>query len=216
MLFTRFKGRLFTVQRVVESVLYKEDPHFRAQLNQLYAAFCVDSGLDLCYALQVFKSEAIDNQTSCDVLADLIVIYVIYQADTANAGIPVHVCSQLQEVLEMAFRQPRSRLMRFVHQCAQGNARCSSENRHLLTGDTLHDSPGELFLIKPEFGSKFVKILADCVRFYRTANLALLVNVPQLVSCLVAGDASAHDSRYEIAVGRRSPREARSLAYIPS
>ena len=47
----------------------------------------------------------------------------------------------------MAFRQARSRLMNFVHQCAQGNAR--SENCHLLTGDTLHDSPGKLFLIKP-------------------------------------------------------------------
>ena len=45
---TRFKGRLFTVQRVVE-LLYKEDPHFRAPLSQLYAAFCVDFGLDLRY-----------------------------------------------------------------------------------------------------------------------------------------------------------------------
>ena len=87
--------------------------------------------------------------------------------------------------------------MRFVHQCAQGNAR--SENCHLLTGDTLHDSPGELFLVhvlvKPEFSSKFVKILADCVRFYLTANLALLVNVPQLVSRLVVGDAPVHDMK---------------------
>ena len=58
MLFTRFKGRLFTVQRVAE-FWYTEDPHFRAQPSQLYAAFCVDSGLDLRYALQVFKSEAI-------------------------------------------------------------------------------------------------------------------------------------------------------------
>ena len=136
------KGRLSTVQRVVE-FLYNDDPHSRAQLNQLaavYAAFCVDSGLDLRYALlQVFKCEVIDAQTSCDVLADLIVIYVIYRADTANAGVPVHVCSQLQEVLEIAFRQPRSCLMRFVHQCAQGNAR--SENCHLLTGDALHDYP---------------------------------------------------------------------------
>jgi len=197
-LFTRFKGRLLTVQRVVE-FLYKEDPHFRAQLSQLYAAFCVDSGLDLRYALQVFKSEAIEAQTSCDVLADLIMIYVIYRADTACVDVPAHVCSQLQEVLEMAFRQPRSQLMRFVHQCAQGNAR--SENCHLLTGDTLHDSPGELFLIKPEFCSKFVKILADCVRFYLTANLALLVNIPQLVSCLVIGDASAHDLKQQLVDG---------------
>ena len=56
----------------------------------------------------------------------------------------------------------------FVHQCAQGTAR--SENCRLLTGDTLADSPGELFLIKPEFGSRFVKILADCVRFYLAAK----------------------------------------------
>ena len=69
-LFTWFKGRLLTAQRVVE-FLYKEDPHFRAQLSQLYAPFCVDSGLDLRCALQVFKSEAIEAQTSCDVLADL-------------------------------------------------------------------------------------------------------------------------------------------------
>ena len=96
--------------------------------------------------------------------------------------------------------------MRFVHQCAQGNAR--SQNFHLLTGDTLHDSPGELFLIvlitgliKLEFSSKFVKILADCVRFYLTANLALLVNVPQLVSCLVIGDASSHDMKQQLVDG---------------
>ena len=63
------------------------------------------------------------------------------------------VCSQLQEVLEMALRQPRSRSMRFVHQCAQGNAR--SEICHLMTGETLHDSPGELFLIKLKLRSKF-------------------------------------------------------------
>ena len=109
-LFTRFKGRPFHCSTCCR-ILYKKDPHFRAQLSQLYAAFCVDSGLDLRCALQVFKSEAIEAQTSCDVLADLIMLYVIYRADTAYAGVPAHVCSQLQEALEMAFRQPRSRLM---------------------------------------------------------------------------------------------------------
>ena len=116
-LFTRFKGRLFTVQRVVE-FLYKEDPHLRVLLNQLYAAFCVDSGLDLRCALQVPRSEAVEAQTSCDLLDDLIVISVIYRADTADACVPAHVCLQLQEGLEMASRQPRSRLMSFVYQCA--------------------------------------------------------------------------------------------------
>ena len=46
-----------------------------------------------------------------------------------------------------------------------------------------------------------MKILADCVRFYLTANLALLVNVPQLVSCLVIGDASVHDMKQQLVDG---------------
>ena len=59
MLFIWFKGRLLTVQRVVD-FLYTEDPHFREKLGQMYDAFCVDSGLDLRCALQVFTSEAIE------------------------------------------------------------------------------------------------------------------------------------------------------------
>ena len=44
-------------------------------------------------------------------------------------------------------------------------------------------------------------MLADCVRFYLTANLALLINVPQLVSCLLIGDASAHDLKQQLVDG---------------
>ena len=46
-----------------------------------------------------------------------------------------------------------------------------------------------------------MKILAACVRFYLTANLALLANVPQLVSCLVIGDAPAHDMKQQLVDG---------------
>ena len=48
---------------------------------------------------------------------------------------------------------------------------------------------------------KSVKILVDCVWFYLTASLAFLVNVPQLVSCLVIGDAPAHDMKQQLIDG---------------
>ena len=185
-LFNRLKQRAFTVPHAVEQ-LVKDDRYFKCLLEQLYMALETKTGIDVRAALSDFKSEAALSQTCVDELADLIVIYSVYRAGSLpDVNVPASVVSRLQEVIEIVFRTPRCGLLPLVQECRDGIAR--SQNSGLLTGFDLHDSPGQLFMINAETRPRFIHIMNTCVSLYLTANTALLVDIPLLISRLVVGE----------------------------
>ena len=189
-LFIRLKQRAFTVPHAVEQLI-KEDAYFKCLLLQLYAVLQVQTGLDMRAAIADFRSDAIAPQTSADELADLILIYCVYRAGSLHdVNVPVSVVSRLQEVTEIVFRTPRCDLLRLVQQCRDGIARY--ENSGLLTGASLDDSPGQLFLMDTDIRPKFIHILVTCVSLYLTSNTALLVDISLLTSRLLVGGIQSH------------------------
>ena len=92
------------------------------------------------------------SQTSAESLAELIVIYRIYRTVNAIASpVPRHLVTQLQEIIEITFRTARCDLLSLLQQCRDGLARY--QNSHLLSGLTLIDSPGQMFLMEQYFDS---------------------------------------------------------------
>ena len=86
----------------------------------------------------------------------------------------------------------------------------------LLTGGTLDDSPGQLFIQDGSIRSKFVKYLGKCHILYLTSNNARLCDIPALIDRLLVGDNHNHDliqtvvggelERIELWLARRRPR----------
>jgi hypothetical protein len=189
-LFLRLKSRVFTIPHAVEQLI-KEDAYFASMLRQFYAALSKESGLDLRAALEDFKSDAVLNLTSVAELVDLVSIYCVYRTkNLSDDVVPDFLVTQSQEVIELAFRTARSRLLQLVQQCTEGSARC--DNPELLSGASLVDSPGEIFILSPAIRPKFVKILGICHSLYLTSNCALLADISVLLSRLLVGSADTH------------------------
>ena len=213
-LFKRLKERAFTIPHAVEQLI-KEDAFFKSLLSKLYVDLSCKVGLDLRSALQDFRSDAIMSQTCVLELADLIQIYCVYRAGCIpDSAVPIHFVSQTQEVVEISLRTQRFDLLLLVQQCWNGIARF--QNSSLLTGDTLEDSHGQLFIQDRSIRSKFVKYLGKCHVLYLTANSARLCDIPALIARLLVGDNRDHDliqmvvgfelERIELWLARRRPR----------
>ena len=185
-LFIGLKQRAFTVPHAVDQLI-KEDAYFKCLLLQLYAVLQVQTGLGMRAAIFDFRSDAIAHQTFADELVVLILIYCVYRAGSLHdVNVPVSVVGRLQEITEIVFKTPRCDLLHLVRQCGDGIARY--ENSALLTGASLDDSPGQLFLMDNDIRPKFIHIRVTCASLYLTSNTALLVDIPLLTSRLLVGE----------------------------
>ena len=170
--------------------LTKEDAYFSSQLARFYAALASQTGLDLRSSVIDFRRDAAMSQTSAESLAELIVIYCISNCiyRTANAiasPVPRHLVTQLQEIVEITFRTARCDLLSLLQQCRDGLARY--QNSHFLSGLTLVDSPGQMFLMDDGIRSKFMNIIGICAQLYLTSNSALLCDISLLINRLLGG-----------------------------
>ena len=202
-LFVRLKQRVFTVPHAVEQLI-KEDAYFKCLLLQLYTALRTQTGLDMRVAISDFRSDAVSSQTCVEELMDLMVMYCMYRAGSLReSNVPSALISQTQEIVEISFRTSRSDLLELVQQCRDGIARY--ENSDLLTGASLDDSPGQLFLADPQIRPIFIHILSTCHSLYLTSNSALLVDISILMSRLMIGKVQFHESK-QIQVGKSLER----------
>lgn len=219
-LFERLKKRAFTVPHAVERLI-KEDAYFSSQLARFYAALASQTGLDLRLSVINFRRDAAMSQTNAESLAEVFVIYCIYRtADAIASPVPRHLVTQLQEIVEITFRTARHDLLSLLQQCRDGLARY--QNSYLLSGLTLIDSPGQMFLMDGGIRSKFMNIMGTCAQLYLTSNSALLCDLSLLIDRLLVGSNVDHElkqmvtnsnlERIEIWLARRKPHNDNLIA----
>ena len=214
-LFERLKRRTFTVPHAVEQLI-KEDAYFSSQLARFYTALASQTGLDLRSSVINFRKDAAMSQTSAESLAEVIVIYCIYRtANAIDSPVPRHLVTQLQEIVEITFRTARCDLLSLLQLCRDGLARY--QKSYFLSGLTLIDSPGQMFLMDDGIRSKFMNIMGICTQLYLTSNSALLCDISLLVGRLLVGNNAGHElkqmvtnssgplERIEIWLARRKP-----------
>ena len=204
-LFERLKRRTFTVPHAVEQLI-KEDAYFSSQLARFYAALASQSGLDLRSSVINFRKDAAMSQTSSESLAEVIVIYCIYRTANAIASpVPRHLVTQLQEIVEITFRTARCGLLSLLQQCRDGLARY--QNSYFLSGLTLVDSPGQMFLMDGGIRSKFLSIMGICAQLYLTSNSALLCDISLLIDRLMVGSNAGHELKQVVTNSSNCPLE---------
>ena len=204
-LFERLKRRTFTVPHAVEQLI-KEDAYFSSQLARFYAALASQTGLDLRSSVINFRKDAAMSQTSSESLAEVIVIYCIYRTANAIASpVPRHLVTQLQEIVEITFRTARCGLLSLLQQCRDGLARY--QNSYFLSGLTLVDSPGQMFLMDGGIRSKFMSIMGICAQLYLTSNSALLCDISLLIDRLLVGSNAGHELKQVVTNSSNCPLE---------
>jgi hypothetical protein len=135
----------------------------------------------------------------------VIVIYCIYRtANAIDSPVPRHFVTQLQEIVEITFRTARCDLLSLLQQCRDGLARY--QNSHFLSGLTLIDSPGQMFLMDGGIRSKFMNIMGICAQLYLTSNSALLCDVSLLIGRLLVGSDVGHELK-QVVTNSSSPLE---------
>ena len=118
---------------------------------------------------------------------------------------PRHLVTQLQEIIEITFRTARCNLISLLQQCRDGLARY--QNSCFLSGLTLVNSPGQMFLMDGGIRSKFVTLLGTCIQLYLTSNSALLCDISLLVCRLLVGSSTDHELKHIVTNSSNCPLE---------